>query len=161
MRSTPPGCRQRRHSARKRGRSVDGLQMLEVVLDMDAARRPIAKRQAVAAIDAHRHAGRREEVEIDPAFLAERSAADIDQHAGPLPQGALLGDAAGKDAVQQTHRHRIQLDTERPEHPRIDRQPRDQPGAQALLQRRHGDTCLDAKARATEPSNAAFSTSQL
>jgi hypothetical protein len=135
--------------------------MLEVVLDMNAARRPVAKRQAVAAIDAHRHAGRREEIEIDPAILPERPAADIDQHAGPLLQGALLGDAAGKDAVQQTDHHRVQLDTERAEHPWIDGQVRDQPSAQALLQRRHGDTCLDAKARATEPSNAAFSTSQL
>ena len=135
--------------------------MLEVVLDMDAARRPVAERQAAPAIDAHGHAGRGKEIEIDPALLPERPAADIDQHAGPLPQRALLGDAAGKDAVEQAHRHGIQLDAKRAEHPRIDRQPRNQPGAQALLQRRHGDACLDAKARATEPSSAAFSTSQL
>jgi hypothetical protein len=135
--------------------------MLEVVLDMDAARRSVAERQAASAIDAHGHAGRREEIEIDPAVLAERPAADIDQHAGPLAQGSLLGDAAGKNAIQQTHHQRVQLDTKRPEHPRIDRQPRHQPGAQALLHGRHGDTCRDAKARVTEASSAAFSTSQL
>ena len=60
------------------------LEMLEVVLDVDAPRRAVGERQAPARIDAHGDARRREEIEIDPAVLAERAAADIHQHVAPL-----------------------------------------------------------------------------
>ncbi len=98
-----------------------GLEMLEVMLDVNASRRSVGERKAPPAIDTQGDARRGKEVEVDPPFPAERTAAHIDQQLLLPLQGAALGDPAGMDVVEQAHHHGAQFDAEGAEDPRIDR----------------------------------------
>ncbi len=137
-----------------------GFQMLEIVFDMDAACRTIGQRQMAPTVDARRDAGRRKQIKVDPAVHAKRTAADVDQHFLPRPKRPLPGDPGRMAAPEQPNDGCIEFDPEGAEHPRIDRHPRDQPGAELLLQRGHARPHW-AKARPTKSSSTCFSTSQL
>ena len=148
---------------RKQARAVAGrFEMLEIVLDMYSATRPIAQGQIATAIGPPAHSRGREQVEIDPAVLTERTATDINEQAFPARQGAAPHDPAGMDVAKQSHHGRVQLHANGTKGPGIDRQPRYEPCAQPLLHcLQAGPPSRRAKASATIRSSAFFSTFQL
>ena len=76
--------------------------------------------------------------EIDPAVVTERAAANIHQRISAPGQGPSMCPIARVQRVQAVHPQGAQLEAHEAEHHGIERQPRNEPCPDPLLQGRHG-----------------------